>query len=84
MATVPATERSDTERPSGDSGDPFWAQDDVGHARPKPVTEPAALALIHDVLGGEVIAAGVSHATPMRWRSDDIPAIGDTGEDPAA
>ena len=77
MATVPATERSDTERPSGDSGDAFWAQDDAGHARPEPVTEPAALALIHDVLGGEVIAAGVSHATPMRWRSDDIPAIGD-------
>jgi hypothetical protein len=60
----------------GDQGDGFWLQD-VDHARPKPVTEPAALALIHDVLGGEVIGAGASHTTPMGWRSDDVPAIGD-------
>ncbi len=85
MVTVPATESSGNERSSGDPEDSFWAQDDAGHARPKPVTEPAALALIHDVLGGEVIAAAVSHATPMRWRSDGIPAVGDgQGEDPAA
>lgn len=61
---------------SGDPGDGFWAQD-VGCARPEPVTEPGALALIHDVLGGEVIVAEVPHASPLRWRTDDIPAIGD-------
>lgn len=78
--TVTVTESSshadgDGSRP-GNPDDGFWLQD-VGRAKPEPVTEPAALALIRDVLGGEVIAAGVSHATPMRWRSDDIPAIGD-------
>lgn len=42
--------------------------------------EAAALALIGDVLGGEVIdrcPEGRAHTTPMRWRTDDIPTIGD-------
>ena len=40
-----------------------------------PCSDDNAVALIRDMLGGEVIAT-----KPMRWRSDGIPAIGD---DPA-
>ena len=53
-----------------------------GHttSAPEPAAEPSALALIHDVLGGEVIAVEGGHRSPIRWRDDGIPAIGD---DPA-
>jgi hypothetical protein len=67
-ATVSATE-SDTG--GGGSGDDFWAQD-VGHVAPQPATDPAALALIQNALGGQVIGN-----EPPRWHSDAIPAVGD-------
>jgi hypothetical protein len=77
VATVSATESSNGERSPGDPGDEFWADDDA----PEPAAEPSALALIHDALGGEVIAAE-DDRRPIRWRDDGIPAIGD--RDPAA
>jgi hypothetical protein len=58
MATVTATESSSDggggRSRAGDPGGDFWARD-VAHANPEPVTEPAALNLIHGVLGGQVI-----------------------------
>jgi len=73
--TVTATESSDDGRSPGGPADEFWAHDSA----PGPGAEPSALALIHDVLGGEVIATEGGRR-PIRWRDDGIPAIGD---DPA-
>jgi hypothetical protein len=78
VATVSATDSSNGEQSPGELGDEFWAHDDA----PEPAAEPSALALIHDVLGGEVIAAEGDRRPPIRWRDDGIPAIGD--RDPAA
>ena len=49
-----------------------------GHttAAPEPGAEPSALALIHDVLGGEVIAAEGTRR-PDQVAGRRIPAIGD-------
>jgi len=70
--TVPATESSSGKSSSDIPEDEFWAHDSA----PEPAAEPSALALIHDVLGGEVIATEGSRR-PIRWRDDGIPAIGD-------
>ena len=70
--TVPATESSSGKSSSDIPEDEFWAHDSA----PEPAAEPSALALIHDVLGGEVITTEGSRR-PIRWRDDGIPAIGD-------
>ena len=75
-STVPATDSSSGKSSSDAPEDEFWAHDSAS----EPTAEPSALALIHDVLGGEVIAVEGGHRSPIRWRDDGIPAIGD---DPA-
>lgn len=56
--------------------------------RAEPDTSPTGLSSNVGEVGevGDTLRHEVPHASPMRWRTDGVPAIGDTGngEDPAA